>query len=73
MQNGRCVKDFLFIPFHLKMSNSEFKEKKEEQTIVCPDNKMECKQTQTCCQLSDNSYGCCPMANAVCCDDKYLK
>lgn len=23
----------------------------------------------TCCELADKSYGCCPLQNAVCCDD----
>jgi len=36
---------------------------------VCPGGAFSCPDTATCCQLSDMSYGCCPMQNAVCCDD----
>ncbi|XP_069111438.1 LOW QUALITY PROTEIN: extracellular matrix protein A-like [Argopecten irradians] len=38
--------------------------------VVCPDGKSECKSGTTCCKLGDNRYGCCPLPNAVCCDDE---
>ncbi|CAI5438391.1 unnamed protein product [Caenorhabditis angaria] len=28
-----------------------------------------CSDDETCCKLGDNLWGCCPMNNAVCCDD----
>lgn len=37
--------------------------------VVCPDQQSECPDTNTCCRLSDNLYGCCPQSNAVCCPD----
>lgn len=37
--------------------------------IVCPD-KGQCKDGQTCCQMSGGDYGCCPYNDAVCCPDK---
>lgn len=41
--------------------------------ILCPGGKHECPKTifseSTCCQVPDGSYGCCPLPNAVCCDD----
>ncbi|GBL99840.1 Granulins [Araneus ventricosus] len=35
----------------------------------CPGGTFTCRDSATCCQLTDKSYGCCPMENAVCCDD----
>ncbi|CAN7991961.1 unnamed protein product, partial [Ixodes hexagonus] len=34
----------------------------------CPDG-AECDDDQTCCELKDHSYGCCPYNDAVCCPD----
>ncbi|KAI4877940.1 hypothetical protein NFI96_012370 [Prochilodus magdalenae] len=28
-----------------------------------------CKDTETCCKTSETSWGCCPIAQAVCCSD----
>ena len=39
------------------------------QNIICPDQKSECSSNATCCLLTSGHYGCCPMANAVCCID----
>ncbi|XP_061563667.1 granulin b [Cololabis saira] len=36
---------------------------------VCPDGKSRCPDQTTCCQLSNGTYGCCPLPNAVCCED----
>jgi len=36
--------------------------------ITC-DDKSSCPDDQTCCKLSDESYGCCPLPEAVCCED----
>ncbi|XP_012684190.2 granulin b isoform X2 [Clupea harengus] len=38
--------------------------------VVCPDKESECPEGTTCCQLPKGTWGCCPMANAVCCEDK---
>ncbi|XP_029109953.1 neurogenic locus notch homolog protein 2-like isoform X2 [Scleropages formosus] len=38
--------------------------------VLCPDKESECPGDTTCCQLPDNSWGCCPMSKAVCCEDK---
>ncbi|XP_042910902.1 progranulin-like isoform X1 [Parasteatoda tepidariorum] len=35
----------------------------------CPGTTFSCDDSATCCQLLDKSYGCCPLLNAVCCDD----
>uniref|UniRef100_A0A8R1HZ40 Granulins domain-containing protein n=1 Tax=Caenorhabditis japonica TaxID=281687 RepID=A0A8R1HZ40_CAEJA len=34
------------------------------------DAETECSDDETCCRLSDNVWGCCPMPRAVCCDDR---
>ncbi|KAH9366263.1 hypothetical protein HPB48_008317 [Haemaphysalis longicornis] len=36
--------------------------------VICPD-KHKCLSGQTCCQLSSGKYGCCPLPDAVCCED----
>ena len=39
-------------------------------TVICPDGKHECPSSNTCCSLDTaDGYGCCPDANAVCCND----
>ncbi|XP_026114266.1 granulin b isoform X2 [Carassius auratus] len=40
------------------------------QAVICPDQESECPDDTTCCQMPDGSWGCCPMKNAVCCEDK---
>ena len=35
----------------------------------CPGSKTSCPDDSTCCPLQDGSYGCCPIKNAVCCQD----
>ncbi|XP_072028842.1 uncharacterized protein [Amphiura filiformis] len=39
-------------------------------TVVCPGGTMSCPTGNTCCMLASGQYGCCPLPNAVCCDDK---
>ena len=36
---------------------------------VCPDKEYSCSDGQTCCKLKAGGFGCCGMANAVCCKD----
>ncbi|XP_031660746.1 progranulin isoform X1 [Oncorhynchus kisutch] len=38
--------------------------------VICPDGESECPDDTTCCQLPEGSWGCCPLAKAVCCEDK---
>jgi hypothetical protein len=49
------------------MSALKFEAKKNSNEI-CPD-KSECPGDETCCSLGDETYGCCPFAQAVCCSD----
>ncbi|KAJ3607811.1 hypothetical protein NHX12_024862 [Muraenolepis orangiensis] len=38
--------------------------------VKCPDQESECPDETTCCQLPDQTWGCCQMPNAVCCEDQ---
>ena len=40
------------------------------ENIQCPDGQTSCLDHQTCCEETSGSFGCCPLANAVCCADK---
>lgn len=64
IDNGRCIKDSLYIPFHLRMS-----EIKQLENNICPDGDSECPSGSTCCDLGDGEYGCCGVEDAICCDD----
>uniref|UniRef100_A0A673V7M0 Progranulin n=1 Tax=Suricata suricatta TaxID=37032 RepID=A0A673V7M0_SURSU len=37
--------------------------------VQCPDGRFECPNSSTCCTMLDGSWGCCPMPQAVCCED----
>ncbi|XP_030076395.1 progranulin isoform X2 [Microcaecilia unicolor] len=38
--------------------------------VICPGGELECPEQTTCCLTVDGSWGCCPMPQAVCCEDK---
>ncbi|XP_036054006.1 LOW QUALITY PROTEIN: progranulin [Onychomys torridus] len=38
--------------------------------IQCPDSKFECPDSSTCCIMIDGSWGCCPIPQASCCEDR---
>ncbi len=38
--------------------------------VMCPDGKSLCASSYTCCLMPSGSYGCCPLPNAVCCNDR---
>jgi hypothetical protein len=57
---GTCVNQTSKIAFHqLKQSLKQ----------DCPDGNS-CDDGNTCCQLENGDYGCCPYDNAACCQDK---
>ncbi|CAF1393526.1 unnamed protein product [Adineta steineri] len=37
--------------------------------VPCPGGSSSCPDGSTCCQLQSGQYGCCPLADAVCCSD----
>ena len=52
----RCVKDALYIPFHVRIESVDVKVTVGKE-ILCPDNVTSCKETQTCCIFDGNQYG----------------
>ncbi len=44
----------------------------DAETVQCQDKEFTCPDRNTCCPLSppNEGYGCCPMPNAVCCEDR---
>ncbi|XP_023377317.1 granulins isoform X3 [Pteropus vampyrus] len=38
--------------------------------VQCPDSQFQCSNSSTCCTMLDGSWGCCPMPQASCCEDK---
>ncbi|KAH9279958.1 Granulin -like protein [Echinococcus granulosus] len=41
-----------------------------EETVMCDDSSYCEGPNATCCQLADDSWGCCPFLDAVCCKDR---
>lgn len=39
-------------------------------TQTCPGGKTACANSETCCLLEDQGYGCCPFQDGVCCSDR---
>uniref|UniRef100_A0A8D1N3E9 Progranulin n=2 Tax=Sus scrofa TaxID=9823 RepID=A0A8D1N3E9_PIG len=42
---------------------------KPSDDILCPNSQFHCPNSSTCCTMLDGSWGCCPMPQAVCCND----
>ncbi|KAM5149395.1 progranulin isoform 1-T1 [Callospermophilus lateralis] len=38
--------------------------------VQCPGSQFECPDSSTCCIMLDGSWGCCPMPQASCCEDR---
>lgn len=51
------------------MANKIKLNNEKEKMNSCPDGKTACPDSATCCQLTNGEYACCPMVNAICCDD----
>ena len=66
--SGRCNKGDVSIPFYQNIKATQVSEKKVE-TVVCPGGADTCPDGSTCCQLSSGEWGCCPLPQAVCCND----
>ncbi|XP_048579549.1 progranulin-like isoform X2 [Nematostella vectensis] len=60
---GTCNKGDSVLPLFKKTPAKQLKH------VVCPDGTSQCPDGNTCCKLSSGQYGCCPLPNAVCCDD----
>ncbi|KAI5628126.1 granulins precursor, partial [Silurus asotus] len=40
----------------------------DQKNIDCGEG-FRCRDTETCCRMSESSWGCCPFLKAVCCSD----
>lgn len=38
--------------------------------VQCPNSQFECPNSSTCCLMADGAWGCCPIPQATCCEDK---
>ena len=63
VQMMQCVIDTMLIVLCGLLMFSQAKEN------LCPGGKANCPDDSTCCVLSNGSFGCCPIQNAVCCGD----
>ncbi len=43
---------------------------KRDEDVICPGGRYQCPDFNTCCQTSQQEWGCCPLVDAVCCEDK---
>jgi hypothetical protein len=41
-----------------------------DKSIRCGETEEYCNESQTCCLVSEDDYGCCPYPKATCCSDK---
>lgn len=53
---------------HSEMRRKMPSMRKERKRVACPDGST-CPARQTCCQLKNAEYGCCPFAQGTCCSD----
>ena len=63
VEQGRCIKN-IETPLASIIIDDD-----AEKSNICPDPAVKCAPSQTCCQLADGSFGCCPFKDAVCCKD----
>ncbi|XP_015244830.1 PREDICTED: granulins [Cyprinodon variegatus] len=64
----KCVNKTVSLPLMRRLQTNRLVGKL--QAVMCPDQESECPDDTTCCQLYDSSWGCCPLPQAVCCEDK---
>ncbi|XP_067825160.1 progranulin-like isoform X2 [Heptranchias perlo] len=70
LKQSKCVSQYGIVemwkkfPAHRRfaMKNTEVQGVQCNGTVSCPDD-------DTCCKLASGGYGCCPMPNALCCED----
>ncbi|XP_037133247.1 granulin b isoform X1 [Syngnathus acus] len=65
LQHATCSNQMLTLPWRRSLPPQQ-----RMAATLCPDGQSECPDATTCCQLLDGSWGCCPLAKAVCCADK---
>ncbi|XP_063074190.1 granulin b [Engraulis encrasicolus] len=68
--HSRCVNKTVSLPLVKRRPAIPALEWAGVGAVICPDQLSECPDGTTCCELPDSSWGCCPLAKAVCCEDK---
>ncbi|XP_070704425.1 granulin a isoform X2 [Pempheris klunzingeri] len=63
-----CVKGEVVIPWYTKLPATTSIEA-DPNSVQC-DSLKQCPEHTTCCRLFTGEWGCCPLQNAVCCQDK---
>uniref|UniRef100_A0A665TPF0 Granulins domain-containing protein n=1 Tax=Echeneis naucrates TaxID=173247 RepID=A0A665TPF0_ECHNA len=63
-----CVKGEVVIPWYTKLPATSTLQD-EPNSVQC-DGLNQCPQQTTCCRLFTGEWGCCPMQDAVCCQDQ---
>ncbi|RMX59728.1 hypothetical protein pdam_00019018 [Pocillopora damicornis] len=68
VKGGKCDKSAERIKMMHNVPSSRSIMEARQNYIKCPDG-CSCLDYETCCELADGSYGCCPLPHAVCCED----
>ena len=63
-ETGQCIGNNLKLPMLKKVPAM-----RRDTIVVCPDQIHGCPSGMTCCLISKDTYGCCPLPKAVCCAD----
>ncbi|XP_070210268.1 progranulin-like isoform X2 [Littorina saxatilis] len=64
---GKCSKGIYSLPWFTKQA-AIVNEPEKVEAVKC-DATYECPDGHTCCQVNNGEWGCCPLPQAVCCDD----
>ena len=64
--SGNCVRGLSTVPWMTK--EPAISKAVDVENVQC-DASHECPSGNTCCKLASGQWGCCPVPNAVCCDD----
>ncbi|XP_071323496.1 granulin a [Trachinotus anak] len=67
-QQTSCVKGEVVIPWYTKLP--AITSVQTDPSFVQCDGLNQCPEHTTCCQLFTGQWGCCPLQDAVCCQDK---
>lgn len=68
LSSGTCLKPYTMHTVALTLIHTLSDQDDDEGEVMC-DATRRCLQSQTCCRVSDDEWGCCPFQQAVCCED----
>jgi len=68
--HGKCLRGVEnSIPWQKKIKSRELNSTSTQANDVTCDSFSACPDGTTCCRLASGKWGCCPIPNAVCCED----